>query len=252
MRNKTMLRCAVLPLAVIALTFSFSIYSPAHAWTVRGTGSGALVGGDLTDPENDIVDNTGAAPYGGINYNWTSVNSSSSLWFNNYGGGNEAALDLFDNRVGGGSDKWYDGGVSDYWLAVEFDKPYTLDSFTIGSGNDSATSRQPDIFQIQGSNDGSTWTDIYSYSNDGTSPWGNANNNQVLEWAVGSDFAAPSPFTWFRLNVDSDNGGGFDPQLTEWEIFGTEYIATVPEPSTIVLALFGLAGMFIFARNRMN
>jgi hypothetical protein len=29
-----------------------------------------------------------------------------------------------------------------------------------------------DIFKIQGSNNGSDWTDIYSYSNNGTSPWG--------------------------------------------------------------------------------
>ena len=240
-----MFRGTVLFLALFSV--AFMIHAQAEAWTVLGSNTGSLVGGDLTDPENDIVDNTGAAPYGGSGYNWKSVSSSGSLWFNSYGGSNEAALDLFDNRVGGGGDKWYDGGVSDYWVAVEFDKPYTLDSFTIGSGNDSATSRQPDIFQIQGSKDGSTWTDIYSYDNDGTSPWGNANNNQILEWAAGVDFTKPSAYSWFRLNVDSDNGGGLDPQLTEWELFGT---AVVPEPSTVVMALFGLVGMLAFLRKR--
>ena len=48
---------------------------------------------------------------------------------------------------------------------------YVLTHFTITSGNDVA-GRDPDIFKIQGSNNGSDWTDIYSYSNNGTSPWG--------------------------------------------------------------------------------
>ena len=43
----------------------------AQAYTVLGTGSGALLGGDLTDPENNGVDGSNT------NWNWTSINASS-------------------------------------------------------------------------------------------------------------------------------------------------------------------------------
>ncbi len=58
----------------------------AAALTVLGAGTAALLGGDLTDPENDGNDATGAG------FNWVSTAASSENYF-----GNEGALDAFDN-----------------------------------------------------------------------------------------------------------------------------------------------------------
>jgi len=209
-------------LLVIAVLVSFSSTFVFGA-TVLGTGSGALLGGDLTDPENDINDNVaGNPPYYGSGYNWISASASHENWFspggpNGAGLSNEAALDVFDNKVGGGSDKWY-GVPLGSWVAVQLDQAYRLTHFTVASAND-VPNRDPDIWSIEGSNDGATWTPIFSYNNDGTSPWGTT-RLQVIRWdGDGADFAKPAPYSWFRYKVDSIVSGG-DPQISEIELFG--------------------------------
>ena len=55
-------------------------------------------------------------------------------------------------------------------IYVQFSTTYVLTHFTITSGNDGAV-RDPDQWEIQGSNDGSNWTTIFEYDDDGTSPF---------------------------------------------------------------------------------
>lgn len=115
----------------------------AYASSVLGTGAGALLGGDLTDPEDNGVDGSDT------NWNWTSILASSENYW-----ASEGAYNVFDNKVGGGSDKWCCNGPTQ-WIYVQFSESYVLSHFTITSGNDS-TGRDPDIWKIQGSNDGSS------------------------------------------------------------------------------------------------
>jgi hypothetical protein len=148
----------LLLLAAICLAFALPA---AHAITVLGTGNSALLGGDLTDPEDDGNDSSPS----GSNFNWLSTAASSE---NNFG--DEGALDVFDGEVGSGSAKWCCDG-SPQWVAVELDRPYVLTHFTIAAGNDSAP-RDPTDWVIEGSDDGSAWTTIYHWTA-GVSPFSN-------------------------------------------------------------------------------
>src|SRR5436190_17086015 len=99
-------------LALISLLLMLPEKSGAYG--SLGAGTGALLGGDLTDPENNGVD--GAA----TNWNWVSiVASSENAWTA------EGAYNVFDNKVGAGDDKWCCDGPPQS-IAVQFDRPYVL------------------------------------------------------------------------------------------------------------------------------
>jgi len=116
---RTLLLMAML-VAVVGL-----VGQQAEAVTVLGYGTASLIGSDLTDPDNNINDNVpGNPPYYGTGYDFLSASASSENWFSP-GKGNEAALDLFDNKVGGGSNKWCCNGGTTF-AAVQL-TPYRRD-----------------------------------------------------------------------------------------------------------------------------
>jgi hypothetical protein len=242
---------------LLAVGLLFGMGAAADAYTILGTGTAALLDGDLTDPEGDGVDNPETATGNGLfNANFY---ASSEPTFSSVGGGpNEAAFDVFDNKVGGGEAKWCCGGPTQ-WVAAEFDKPYALTHFTLTSSNDSP-GRDADVWAIQGSNDSTngadgTWTDIYLFSNndpfasnnrnDGdTSPFTARNQVLLFESPAGpnsplpgsADFAAKlgTGYEWFRYHATSSSGwggGGGEHALGELELFGV----VVPEPTTLLV-----------------
>ena len=104
------------------------------------------------------------------------------------------------------------------WISVGFSQPYILSHFTITSGNDVA-GRDPDIWKIQGSNDGDNWTDIFVYDNNGVSPWG-TDRLEVLRYnGDGDDFSTPNAFSYFRYYVTSTVSSSH--QINELEYFGS-------------------------------
>ena len=130
---------------VLALVLFLAVAPASRAATVLGTGTGALLTSDLSDPENDINDNVpGNLPYYGDGYNWAAAFSNIETHFSPGGPTNEAALDLFDNKVGGGSDKWYNGGI-DAWVALQFEEPYVLTHFTIAGQDRNFVEAQAEI-----------------------------------------------------------------------------------------------------------
>ena len=187
----------------------FLFLKNSNSETILGIGTGALLGGDLTDPEDDGDDSTA----NGSNFNWVSINASSKNTFNG-----EGAYNVFDNKVGPGAMKWCCDAPT-RWIYVQLSKSYQLTHFTIASGNDSPD-RDPDQWKIQGSNDGSNWTDIYEYDNDGTSPF--SARNQVIRYdGSGADFNTPSYYSYFRFIVTSKVSGSMF-QINELEFFGNE------------------------------
>jgi uncharacterized protein with beta-barrel porin domain len=193
---------------VIFLLFSILNISTLKAATSLGSGSGSnnkLIGGDLTDPEDNGVDGSDT------NWNWTSIVASEENYWTS-----EGAYNVFDNKVDGGDAKWCCGGAP-VWIYVQFSQTYVLSHFTITSGND-APNRDPDIWRIQGSNDGTNWTDIFLYDNDGVSPF-SARHETIRYDGSGTDFSTPAAYSYFRYYVNSTITNGAH-QINELEFFG--------------------------------
>ena len=212
----------------------------AVAETILGTGTAALLGNDLTDLGDDGDEGAYAPPnLAGFDAEFFSSDEPG------FGGG-EFAFNVFDNQVGGGSTKWCCGTAFPQIVGAVFDTTYTLTHFTVTSGNDT-DARRPRVWQIQGSNDGVQWTDIFSQDNPNAPLW-NA-HDQVIRFDSGTDFDVPAAYSQFRMKTDATGAtAGAFFQLNEIEFFGT----VIPEPSSMVLGLIGFLGLGLFGRRRRN
>lgn len=238
---RTITKLFIIPAAALSLTLA------SEGSTVLGTGAGALLGSDLTDPENDGSD---LPEPNGSGFNWVSITASANAYFDSDGDPRQGAFDIFDNKVNGGEGKFCCSGAT-VTIDVQFAEAYVLSHFTMTSNNDSI-GRNPDVWSIQGSNDGSSWSNIFAFSDDdatatgsrlyaGNSPW--TANDQVIRWdGDGADFAEPDAYSWFRLRMDSAagwTGTGGQLSVAELELFGTP----IPEPSNLALLALGCLGL---------
>jgi F5/8 type C domain len=190
--------CATLALCSVSL----------FAYTIRGIGTVSLVGGDLTDPEDDGEDGTGL----GFNAIFAANHQPQFAA--------EGAFNVFDNKVGADNRKWCcanPDASGPVWVQATFDQPVRLLSFTLAAGNDSEGARDPDKFRIQGSNDGVTFFDIYVYDVPGISIF--TDNNQVILFRAGEDFLPPRLFKTIRFLAESAVANDLF-QLNEIELFG--------------------------------
>lgn len=220
-------------IAVVAL-FCVGLDS-ASGLVVRGVGTAFLIGGDLTDPEND------GDPENNVNYNATFAASEEPTF-----GGAEGAFNVFDNQVGGGNMKWCCGDLNNFptnpiSIDAIFAQPFVLGRFTITSGNDTPA-RDPLVWQILGSNDGTNFTPIFTRNDPSVSLW--TLRNQVLQFDAGVDFATPAAYNTIRfLTTATGATTGARFQVNELEYFA------IPEPSAAILLGFS-ATFTAFARRR--
>ena len=213
-----------LPLVILTTALSL-LTAPASASLMLGTGTQALIGGDLTDPENDGLADSN------VNYNAT-FRSSVEQGF----GGREYAFNVFDNILSGGNGKWCCNGGT-VWVEADFGSDqYILDTFTLSSANDVA-SRDSDQWSILGSNDGVNYTTIFSYDVAGLSIWG-ADRFEVVQFSNSDDYNVNTAYSIFRYQSTSVVSGSAH-QLGEIEFFGTK----IPEPSTIAIFALGMIGL---------
>lgn len=177
--------------------------------TSLGTGTTALLGRDVTDHDNDGVEGPNANT---AFFDWVNITSTSKPFFDGFGGA-EGAFDIFDNKVGGGAAKFYNGSTP---LNVTLELPYTvkLTHFTVTSGNDSPQ-RDPRAWKIEGSVDGVTFQPVFSMSDTTTSLW--FSRDEVMRFDLPT--AAPA-YKHFRFTATAT--GGTDFQLNEVELFGIE------------------------------
>lgn len=179
---------------------------------VRGTGTGALIGHDLTDKDDDGSDATAA----GSGFDWFTATASNKPDFQV----GEGALNVFDNKVGGGEAKWCCDGISSVMPAqtvtVQLAYPISLNKFTIASSDD-APERDPRLWSIQGSNDGVNFTNIFNQTDATMTFW--TDRNQVVEF----DLANPAPaYKWFRYRVTAVGAGSSMHAISEIEFFGAD------------------------------
>lgn len=190
---------------------------------------GGLLGGDLTDPEDDGVEGNTIPANGevgqtaGTNFNWVSITATSEEYFGNFGG-SEGFFDVFDNLPGGGQNKVCCNGAPQS-ITVEFETPVSLTHFTLTSSNDTPA-RDPLDFQIQGSNDGVTFETIFERADD-TSIWGPTRN---LTARIDLPFAS-DPYKFIRYDVTRT--GGANHAMSEIEYFGEAGSLAPPEITSI-------------------
>lgn len=216
-KRKNPTKCGLLgllaALALLGVNARAQTTTPGVTVDLLGIGAESLLGGDLTDPENDGEDLAGSAT--SPTWNWTEITASHEPDFE----GAESSFNIFDNKVGGGNDKWccddptFENPV---WVAVQFAKQYSLTHFTVTSGNDSPD-RDPTNWAIQGSNDGVTYTDIYRFV-DTAVPW--TERNQVAKFTLPGP---AQPYRYFRY-IAYETPGSLH-QINEIELFGGEGVA---------------------------
>ena len=199
---------------IVLLVACFVIHTSdiAQAEKALGTGTGALLGGDLTDPEDD------GQPDADEGYNATFTANDKPGF-----GERELAFNVFDNILGPRNDKWCcgrSGGIPEEGLHVtaELEDAYALTHFTVSSAND-YPDRDPTVWEIQGSNNGEDFTTIFAH--DGNSFW-NA-RLQVVRFDAGVDYDNQKiGYRFFRFVVFDTplepNGAYF--QVGEIEYFG--------------------------------
>lgn len=118
---------------------------------------------------------------------------------------NEAMPKLVDSNF---NSKYlaFDYGT-DLYVQLAFAKPKKMDAYTITSGND-APERDPKDFNLQGSNDGSTWTTIDTRSGE---IFLGRNEKRTF------NLNAEAEYSFYRLNITAINGAGLI-QISEWRL----------------------------------
>ena len=227
---------------------SASILLPtiAPAIEILGTGEEALLGGDLTDPDNNGIDNEGE----GSGFNATFF-ATDGTFATNGGPFQVFSNTLTDPTTGSGNGHKFCCNPAPFMIGATLEIPHVLTHFTLTSSNDSP-GRDPDVYRVQGSNDTTdgtdgTWTDIYVYDNDGGTTGlsaagmrnfeGNTQftaRNQVIRFdGDGMDFETPPAYLSFRIMMESASGwvGEGDPDdftdalaLGEFEILSLIHI----------------------------
>jgi hypothetical protein len=96
---------------------------------------------------------------------------------------------------------------TDLYIQLAFPASRKIDAYTITSGND-APERDPKIFNLQGSNNGTTWITIDSRSNE---VFTGRNVTRTF------NLAAEAEYSYYRLNITSINGAGLI-QVSEWRL----------------------------------
>ena len=174
-----------------------------------GTGTSALLGGDVTDPEDDGLDeNVALAVH-------TRYMASST-------GGDPT--NLFDNLLGGSALGWRnqldDGrhGAPNLWVEAALPTPLTLSHFTIASSTGDPL-WDPRIWEIQGSNDGMTFHTIYHHRDSNAAIW--TLRAQVARFDAGVHFARPAAYSIIRMTCYRTGASVFE--LGELEFFGTPF-----------------------------
>ncbi|QEC54002.1 F5/8 type C domain-containing protein [Anseongella ginsenosidimutans] len=110
--------------------------------------------------------------------------------------------------VDGNSDtKFLNEYSNDLWMKLEYAEPVIVRAYTLTSANDADT-RDPKDWKLQGSNDGTTWTQLDSRSGETFSE-----RFQTRRF----DFDNSTAYKYYRIDITANNGSSLF-QLAEWRL----------------------------------
>jgi hypothetical protein len=242
LQRSSLLLCSLILVGGSSRTFGAATLGNGATMEVLGIGTAALLGHDLTDPENNGDELLGPDD---PSWNWLSISSSAEPGFDSVPvpgspAGTERAYNVFDNvGQGGGANKWCCGepnsgptisAANPLNITVQLNDIYRLTHFTITSGNDTP-GRDPKDWQILGSNDGITFEPIFTQVGaDATatvSLWGTV-RDQVIKFTLDTPAKAYSYFR-FECTATYITVAGAFFQITEIEYFGLRGPADLEE-----------------------
>ncbi|ULR32800.1 discoidin domain-containing protein [Dickeya fangzhongdai] len=131
----------------------------------------------------------------------------------------------FNRKVGGYYDNnkaWFSAKNNwPAWLRIDFPQPYAVTEYEIGVRNDGYPSNpahdsaRPTNFSLQGSNDGSTWTDLDVQSN---VTW------QTLPQVKTFKIGTPAAYSKYRLYITSSDGDGIIVGISMLNLYRTSNV----------------------------
>ncbi|MER7008144.1 GH92 family glycosyl hydrolase [Dactylosporangium sp. NPDC000555] len=134
---------------------------------------------------------------------------------------NETAVKLTD---GNPSTKWLAFNPTG-WVSYRLTEPAVVVRYSLTSADD-AKNRDPKDFTVQGSNDGTTWTDLDRQT--GQSFSGRFATNTY-------SFTNTTPYGYYRLNITANSGDSL-VQLADWDISDG---SNVRPPATPMVSVVG-------------
>ncbi len=140
----------------------------------------------------------------------------------------ESAQRAFDNLATNGTQnsswsKWLDNGgtpstSNPSWIQIRLPGAVIVNKLAMVSANDES-GRDPENFNIQGSNNGTNWTTLASWSGQ---TW--SNRFQRKEF----NFTNTANYSYYRVNTTKNRGGGSMTQICEIELIGPEGTTNPP------------------------
>lgn len=144
----------------------------------------------------------------------TSITSSGTFTQNNLN-------NLIDNKLG----TVFTGGTftPDTWIEVELPELFKLTGYAISAGESPINA--PKSWTIQGSTDGTAWTDIESKTD---VSYLHPNETNLFEIALPTDKETATAYKYIRIRF-SENNGGSDLEMSEWQLFGfpTQFVTNI-------------------------
>lgn len=138
---------------------------------------------------------------------------------NDGSGGAEGSLKLIDGDT---NSKFLTGGfTSGFWMQQELNQAMVIDRYTLTSGND-APDRDPVDWIFSGSNDGNSWTDLGSFTNEVFNE-----RNETREFTVSNSTA----YKYYRITI-SENNGSDALQISEWRLKEADAAPSGPQDFT--------------------
>src|SRR4051794_34321214 len=165
---------------------SFEPNDPQPTWTDTAERAQGVTGPDRPGIPGNVTDSVVAMKARGENTN-----------------GGEVKENLVD---GSPDSKWLDFNPTS-WVELELAQPVTIVRYALTSAND-APERDPRDFNLQGSNDGQTWTTLDTRS-------GQSFSERFQEKTY--DFSNSTAYKFFRLDITA-NGSGNIIQLAELQL----------------------------------